>query len=591
MKKLRCPPQSARTAALVLACLLSAGLGCNGQPAAEPAPPEAAPSTVPVAAPPPMDDNHAEPATTLPAPEPAVPTPAQPAPAASQPVASPPVASTPAASPPAAAKPAAAKPAAATDSAPPPRHEPLFVGWPKPSVALFVTGQQHGYIEPCGCSGLTNQKGGLVRRYTCQQQLLKQGWDLVALDVGNQVRRFGRQPEIMFQITAEGLEKMHYRAIGFGPDDLRLSAGELIAITADEGSTGTPFVCANAAIIDRGLTPRFHVIEAGGKKIGVTAVLGADELTKVTSDEILEQPPESALREVWAELAKQNCDLHVLLAHTSLEESARLAQAVPHFQVVVTAGGAGEPTFEAEKIAGTESLMVQVGTKGMYVGVVGVFADPNQPFRYQRVPLDDRFPDAPEMLQLLASYQDQLKAAGLEGLGVKPIPYPTDRQFVGSDACEECHDGDYAIWEKTGHGHALDSLVHPGERSEVPRHFDPECISCHVVGWNSQKHFPYVSGYLGLDETPLMHNVGCESCHGPGSAHVTAENGDDKPSQEQIDQYRAEVRLRLEDAEKKCQECHDYDNSPDFHAEGAFETYWKKVEHGKKVEGSAKKSP
>jgi hypothetical protein len=478
---------------------------------------------------------------------------------------------------------------AATDGTPAARHEPLFVGWPQPSLTLFITGQQHGYIEPCGCSGLTNQKGGLVRRSTCRQQLEERGWDVVALDVGNQVRRFGRQAEIKFQITAEGLKKMNYRAIGFGPDDLRLSAGELIAITADEGNSGTPFVCANAAIIDRELTPRFQVIEAAGKKIGVTAVLGSDELSKVTSDEIIEQSPEEALREVWTELARQNCDVYVLLAHASLEESAQLARAVPQFHVVVTAGGAGEPTYEAEKIEGTEAIMVQVGTKGMHVGVVGVYDDPKQPLRYQRVPLDDRFPDSPEMLQLLASYQDQLKAAGLEGLGVKPIPYPIERQFVGSEACSECHDGDYAIWEKTGHGHALDTLIHPGERSEVPRHFDPECISCHVVGWNPQKFFPYVSGYLGVDETPLLHNVGCEACHGPGSAHVAAENGDGNPTQEQIDQYRVEVRLRLEDAEKKCQECHDYDNSPDFHAEGAFQTYWKKVEHGKSVEANAKK--
>jgi hypothetical protein len=534
-----------------------AGLGCNGQPAAGTAATAPSSSSTPGA----VSTNT---------------------PVAEQPPA-------PAPSPAGAAKSKADPGPASTDTTPGARHEPLFVGWPKPSLALLISGQQYGYIEPCGCSGLTNQKGGLVRRYACKQQLEQQGWDVVALDVGNQVRRFGRQAEIKFQVTAEGLKKMKYRAIGFGPDDLRLSPGELIAITADEGNSGTPFVCANAAIIDRTLTPRFQVIEAAGKKIGVTAVLGADELAKVTSDEIIKQPPEESLREVWAVLDKQDCDLYVLLAHASIEESAQLAQKVPHFQVVVTAGGAGEPTYETEKIAGTDAVMVQVGIKGMYVGVIGVFDDPNQPLRYQRVPLDDRFPDSPEMIQLLGSYQDQLKAAGLEGLGVKPIPYPTDRQFVGSDACIDCHDGDYAIWEKTSHGHALDSLVHPGERSEVPRHFDPECISCHVVGWNPQKHFPYISGYLGVDETPLMHNVGCEACHGPGSAHVAAENGDGNPAKELIDQYRVEVRLRLEDAEKKCQECHDYDNSPDFHAEGAFQTYWKKVEHGKNVAASGKK--
>ena len=461
--------------------------------------------------------------------------------------------------------------------------EPLFVGWPKPSLALFVTGQQSGYIEPCGCTGLTNQKGGLVRRFTSKQQLEEQGWEVVALDVGNQVRRFGRQAEIKFQMTAAGLKKMDYRAIGFGPDDLRLSSGELIAITADEGDSGTPFVCANAAILDRSLTPRFHVIEAGGRRIGVTAVLGKDELAKIVSDEIIKQAPDEALREVWSELAEQECDLYVLLTQASIQESEELAQKVPHFDVVVTSGGAGEPTHKAEKIPGTNAVMVQVGTKGMHVGVVGVFEDPDQRLRYQRVPLDARFPDAPEMLQLLASYQDQLRAAGWEGLGVRPIPHPSDRRFVGSSACAECHAGDYAIWEKSSHGHALDSLTYPGERSEVPRHFDPECISCHVVGWNPQNFFPYISGYLGVEQTPHLHHVGCESCHGPGSAHVAAEQGEGNPTQEMIEWFREEVRLPLAEAERKCMECHDYDNSPDFHAEGAFERYWKKIEHGQNV--------
>jgi hypothetical protein len=32
-------------------------------------------------------------------------------------------------------------------------------------------------------------------------------------------------------------------------------------------------------------------------------------------------------------------------------------------------------------------------------------------------------------------------------------------------------------------------------------------------------------------------------------------------------------------AERKCLECHDDDNSPDFHLPGAFEKYWKEVAH------------
>jgi hypothetical protein len=37
--------------------------------------------------------------------------------------------------------------------------------------------------------------------------------------------------------------------------------------------------------------------------------------------------------------------------------------------------------------------------------------------------------------------------------------------------------------------------------------------------------------------------------------------------------------LKVEDAEQKCLECHDLDNSPDFQEEGAFEKYWAKVKH------------
>ena len=79
--------------------------------------------------------------------------------------------------------------------------EVLFKNWPKPAYVFFLTGRQHGYIEPCGCTGLENQKGGLARRDTLLTGLRSRPWNVVPIDVGNQVRRFGRQPEIKFQLT------------------------------------------------------------------------------------------------------------------------------------------------------------------------------------------------------------------------------------------------------------------------------------------------------------------------------------------------------------------------------------------------------
>lgn len=455
----------------------------------------------------------------------------------------------------------------------------LFDGWAKPDIAIFVTGQQKGYIEPCGCAGLANQKGGLARRYTLVRELQSKDWPLIALDVGNQVRRFGRQAELKFQITVEGLKQIGYDAIAFGENDLRLSVGEVAAATMAMDEQASPFVCANAAVLDRSLTPRFHVLEAGGKKIGITAILGTEEQKKVTSGEILLQPVAEALTEVVPMLEQEKCDVYVLLSHASLDESRELAKRFNTFDIIVSSGGLGDPTYEPESIEGSKAILVQVGVKGMFAGVVGVFDDADKRLRYQRVPIDASYADSEEMLTLMKSYQEQLKVTGLAGLGVKPIPHASGNTFVGSEACADCHSTAFAIWEETPHAHSLDTLVHPGERSHIERHYDPECLSCHVTGWSPQGFFPYASGYLGLEETPTQVHNGCENCHGPGSAHVAAELGDVEATTEMLVALREAMRLPLAKAEDKCRECHDLDNDPAFQKEGAFDLYWPKVEH------------
>jgi len=40
----------------------------------------------------------------------------------------------------------------------------VFVGWSEPQALLVITGELNGYMEPCGCAGKDNQKGGLSRR-------------------------------------------------------------------------------------------------------------------------------------------------------------------------------------------------------------------------------------------------------------------------------------------------------------------------------------------------------------------------------------------------------------------------------------------
>lgn len=455
------------------------------------------------------------------------------------------------------------------------RLPPPVEGWHRPRFGFFVTGRQHGYIEPCGCTGLANAKGGLSRRDTLLSLIKQRGWELVLVDVGNQVRRFGPQAEIKFQTTAALMKTMQYDAICFGPDDLKLSAAEL-AFAVGEASGENPFVCGNVDLF--GLNGQARTVTVGGVKIGIAAALGTEASKSVTSSEIVISDPASGIEKALAKLRATKCQWLVLLAHTDLDETRAWARQFPQFDLIVTAGGAGEPTLDPETVQGSKARIVQVGTKGMYVGLIGVYPGQQPEIRYERVELDARFADSERVMQAFGIYQQQLKDMGLAGLGLQPSPHPLgkDRKFVGHEVCGECHTQAYDIFVDTPHAHATDSIANPTERSNIPRHFDPECLSCHVTGWNAQQFFPYVSGYLDLEDSAALHSNGCENCHGPGSQHVAAENGDINVSDEQLEKLRESMRLTIADAKaSKCYECHDLDNSPDFD----FDSYWEEVKH------------
>ena len=68
----------------------------------------------------------------------------------------------------------------------------------------------------------------------------------------------------------------------------------------------------------------------------------------------------------------------------------------------------------------------------MYAIVLGLPEEKDQPPRYQRVPLDIRYADSPDMKKLMADYQEQLKQLGFDGLGIREKLHPRQggRRFV-----------------------------------------------------------------------------------------------------------------------------------------------------------------
>lgn len=463
----------------------------------------------------------------------------------------------------------------------------IFVRWPKPNVALAFTGELDGYLEPCGCAGLQNQKGGLKRRHSLFKELTANGWPVVPLDVGGLTKRYGIQAELKYDYALKALAKMGYQAVGFGARDLRL---DILSLVLNSNEAKDVLVSANVGILDfdPAYSRRYKVIEAGGLKIGVTGVMGSKQIAALKNvDDLTLVDPDEALRQVLPELQKAHCDVLVLLSFADPDETQAIAQRYPEFDWVVTAGGAEEPPKEPTAINGQKSHLVEVGKKGMYAIVVGLYqnADGKSGFRYQRVPLDSRFQDSPEMQQNMVNYQHDLESYGLEGLGLKETAHPTGREYAGSEVCADCHTAANEVYLTTPHHHATQTLVD----LVPPRHYDPECLSCHVTGWEPQQYYPFITGYLGLKETPQMVGNGCENCHGPAARHTAAENGDIDVDDEELERLRAELRLKIVPNEgnkdgqefahgkvvQMCVQCHDTDNSPDFD----FQLYWPHVKH------------
>jgi peroxiredoxin len=81
--------------------------------------------------------------------------------------------------------------------------------------------------------------------------------------------------------------------------------------------------------------------------------------------------------------------------------------------------------------------------------------------------------------------------------------------YSGNDVCEVCHEPEYDSWLFTQHAHAFDTLVKHGADA------NPECIKCHVVGWDKP------GGYTISPPTHHLENVGCEDCHGRGGPHLS----------------------------------------------------------------------
>ena len=468
----------------------------------------------------------------------------------------------------------------------------IWQDWPVPELALLVTGEQHGFFEPCGCTA--NQMGGMARRADLREKLTAAGWKVRGVDLGGLSRRTVRQAEIKFETTARALRDLGYVAVGLGPEELRLKPEFLLTQDIDgDAADAMKFVSCNLVFYDSpdlGTPVPSRVLVVGGRRLGITSVMGEAIVSEVIPEGantgITWSDPDKAIEKVLDQFAAQDVDFRVLLSQSLPAESRRLAEKFPQFDVVVTADGFSDPDPRSSPEIIGDTLFLQVGHKGKYVGVLGIYSQDTDPsVRFQLIPLERReFADNAKMIDHMHDYQDRLKYEEVvltDGVAM----HPSGATFVGAERCGECHTTAFDTWQSTPHAHAFQSLD-PAFRHEgyerlngVPRIYDPECLSCHVTGWDPQEYIRFGTGFLNeefarSEEEPGMQQLlagnQCENCHGPGSRHVVLIKGGGD-----VELARQQVRVTLEEVKSICYRCHDADNSPDFD----FDEYWPDVEH------------
>jgi hypothetical protein len=443
----------------------------------------------------------------------------------------------------------------------------------QPALALVVSGQLDGYLEPCGCT--RGQAGGLVRRYEFLDRLRRQDWPIIQIDLGGLIgppensRPSSELTTIKLRHALKALSLSGCDVMSVNADDLRPGVESTVRMYLDKSRVGMTLVSANLVATGpyaAAIRPSV-MISRSGVKLGITSVVAPDSILAIddpgrNSYLASISSPRPLLTAVLSDLEAAT-DYQVLMVNGPYELAVDLARSHPGFDIVIAASDhLSARSRHPEILNDGRTRLVTIGRRGMHVGVFAFDRDRiGRPPSYHLVALNDQF-DGPGTLiksVIQNEYRAELRAAGVVERfpRLEPIA-PASGAYVGAESCRECHPATFQKWSESKHAHALESLVNDPRPDLV---FDPDCIRCHTTG------FPYKSGWRSAATTRHLAGNQCESCHGPGSRHVSEPDRAD---------FREPMKTATDAARRTvCARCHDHDNSPDFD----FDRYWARIVH------------
>ncbi len=419
---------------------------------------------------------------------------------------------------------------------------------------LLLTGNWAGQLEPCGCT--EKQLGGIDRRTHILDKFPVERTLLV--DNGPLVEEVDRQGQLKFGVFLRSLKKLKYEGISLSPGEIARLGN--IDVSAAERPT---LICTNMPAEKREAYSAVGMLEKTlkvGKKelpvvvLGVSVAHGAD--AKSAENLGLTDAAE-AVEEVVAGISDDKIVV-VLVSCVSEDTAQKVAEQlheVTAVDLVILPGLADEP----EVCNGKDARPIRVSTGKLGKYVVRMELPPEtagevEKYDFSMIEIDSQFKRDESIVAIIDEYQFQMQMEDLVGdeTAIARESLGGGLSFMGTPSCgegDDCHADIVAKWQEFGHAQAMVTLMDP----DVNRQFDPYCVGCHTVGMY------YEGGFRSMEGTPDFAGVGCEMCHGPGSAHAE-------------DPY-----LSYQEIFTQCEQCHDHEHSPPFDKER--EEYFEKIKH------------
>ena len=427
-------------------------------------------------------------------------------------------------------------------------------------LPIFFTCDTRGRLEPCGC--FEGQFGGLTRLKT----VLDTGTPTNSLrvDVGDAIAGREDYDLIEYRYLLRAFAAMKYDALNAGHREAQLSAAQLRDL---KRASPVPILSANLLdkVTGKPIFDQWRIVERGRFRIAIIGVLDPHGMTESPGEGVIIGDVDSAVTRCMAEVLKK-ADVVVLLAFANEEALTKLAERFYEAQVIL-GGHVRQPSQELRKE--NRSLIYFVTNESRALGILRLrLADgqPPRPLANEIQLLHDQIPQERSFREMAQAYRDEVRHTRLNvddpaRAGADAVPgVRAAAEYIGSARCVKCHASAAAVWSKSGHAVAFDSLVR--RKADA----DPKCIGCHTVGFGT------TTGYHRDFGREKLVDVGCESCHGPGSLHAQRREGNTS----------IEFTYRPLDA-GDCQKCHFGEFSRPFY----WYEFWPSIKHGKEKQTAA----